>query len=85
MLWYGGAVFLLFCMKALVSKLKTKSGVKKRFRLTSSGKILMGQTRKRHNMRKRSPEMKRTARGTVLMKACDSRFVKRHFMPYGVS
>ena len=68
-----------------MSKLKTKSGVKKRFRLTSSGKILVGQTRKRHNLRKRSPEMKRTARGTTVMKACDIRFVKRHFMPYGVS
>ena len=67
-----------------MSKLKTKSGVKKRFRMTGSGRVIMGQTGKRHGMRKRSSEMKRTARGTTLMKDCDSRFVKRHFMPYGI-
>lgn len=68
-----------------VSKLKTKSGVKKRFRLTKTGKVLMGQTGKRHGMRKRSPEMRRTARGSTLMKDCDAAFVKKHFMPYGAS
>ncbi|TGW15879.1 50S ribosomal protein L35 [Candidatus Hepatobacter penaei] len=68
-----------------MSKLKTKSGVKKRFRLTGSGKVIMGQAGKRHNLRKRSMDMKRGARGTTCMKECDSRFVKRYFMPYGVS
>jgi len=66
-------------------KLKTKSGVKKRFRLTGSGRVLMGQTGKRHGMRKRSNEMRRIARGTTMMKTCDAQFVRRHFMPYGVS
>ena len=35
-------------------KLKTKSSVKKRFKVTGTGKIKSGQANKRHNMRKRS-------------------------------
>ena len=64
-------------------KMKTKSSVKKRFRLTASGKVIMGQAGKRHGMRKRSPEMRRTARGTTIMNECDAQIVRR-FMPYGV-
>ena len=64
-------------------KLKTKSSVKKRFRLTASGKVIMGQANKRHGMRKRSSEMRRTARGTTIMKECDAKIIRR-FMPYGI-
>jgi large subunit ribosomal protein L35 len=66
-----------------VSKLKTKSGVKKRFRSTATGKILMAQAGKRHGMRKRSPEMRRTARGTAIMNSSDAKLLKS-FMPYGL-
>ncbi|MBX9786233.1 MAG: 50S ribosomal protein L35, partial [Alphaproteobacteria bacterium] len=38
-------------------KLKTKSSVKKRFRLTATGKVITAQAGKRHGMRKRSNEM----------------------------
>ena len=65
-------------------KLKTKSSVKKRFRLTGTGKIITAQAKKRHGMRKRSPEMRRTARGTTIMKECDANIIRR-FMPYGVN
>jgi len=34
-------------------------------------------------MRKRSPEMRRTARGTTIMKECDAKIIRR-FMPYGI-
>ena len=64
-------------------KMKTKSSVKKRFRLTATGKIIMGQAGKRHGMRKRSQEMKRTARGTTIMRECDAQIIRR-FMPYGI-
>lgn len=64
-------------------KLKTKSSVKKRFRLTGTGKVIMAQAGKRHRMRKRSPEMRRTARGTTIMRECDAKVVRR-FMPYGI-
>lgn len=64
-------------------KLKTKSSVKKRFRLTASGKVITGQAGKRHGMRKRSNDMRRNARGTTIMKECDARIIRK-FMPYGV-
>ncbi|MBT6032576.1 MAG: 50S ribosomal protein L35, partial [Kordiimonadaceae bacterium] len=35
-------------------KMKTKSGVKKRFKLTASGKVKSGQAGKQHGMIKRS-------------------------------
>lgn len=48
-------------------KIKTKSGLKRRFRMTGTGKIKMTQSGKRHGMRKRSRSMKRKARGTEVM------------------
>ena len=64
-------------------KMKTKSSVKKRLRLTATGKVIMGQAGKRHGMRKRSSEMRRTARGTTIMNECDAQIVRR-FLPYGI-
>ncbi len=58
-------------------KLKTKSGVKKRFRLTGSGKVSMHPSFKRHNLRKRSQKMKRKARGSTIMAEVDARIIKR--------
>ena len=46
-------------------KMKTKSGAKKRFRFTATGKIKHGQTGKRHGMIKRSNEQIRNLRGTA--------------------
>lgn len=66
-----------------MSKLKTKSSVKKRFRTTSSGKIIRGHAFKRHGMRKRSNKMRRQARGTTIMAACDAKILAV-MMPYGL-
>ena len=54
-------------------KLKTKSSAKKRFRLTSSGKVRANPSFKRHNLRKRPKKMKRKARGTMILSAADAR------------
>ncbi|MEK9754050.1 MAG: 50S ribosomal protein L35 [Rhodospirillaceae bacterium] len=62
-------------------KLKTKSGAKKRFRLTGTGKVRAGVAYKRHNLRKRSQKMKRHARGTMVLTDQDARLVKS-YMPY---
>jgi large subunit ribosomal protein L35 len=62
-------------------KMKTKSGAKKRFRLTASGKVRAGVAYKRHNLRKRSQKMKRHARGTMVLTDQDARLVKS-YMPY---
>ncbi len=64
-------------------KLKTKSSVKKRFKLSATGKIIMGQVGKRHGMIKRSQKFIRDQRGTTVMSAVDARIIRK-FMPYGV-
>ena len=62
-------------------KLKTKSGVKKRFKVTSSGKIISAKTGKRHGMIKRSKKFIRNARGTTTLSKADEGIVKT-YMPY---
>jgi large subunit ribosomal protein L35 len=63
-------------------KLKTKSGAKKRFRLTATGKVRRQQAGKRHGMIKRTPKQIRRLRGTTTASAADARIVKK-FLPYG--
>lgn len=63
-------------------KLKTKSGVKKRFKLTASGKVRGAQSGKQHNMIKRSNKHNRNQRRTDILSPSDARAVKR-FLPYG--
>ncbi len=64
-------------------KLKTKSGVKKRFKVTATGKVIGVQAGKRHNMIKRTPKFIRQARGTFVLEDGDARIVKK-FIPYGL-
>ena len=45
-------------------KLKTKSSVKKRFKITATGKVLAGPGKKRHNLMARSQKAKRQNRGS---------------------
>ena len=63
-------------------KLKTKSGAKKRFKLTASGKVKRAQTGKRHGMIKRTNKQIRQLRGTTTLSESDARIVRK-FMPYG--
>ncbi|MBC8050255.1 MAG: 50S ribosomal protein L35 [Chitinophagales bacterium] len=63
-------------------KMKTKSGVKKRFKITGTGKIMAAQAGKRHGMIKRTPKFIRNARGTFVLCKADTGIVKK-FMPYG--
>ena len=60
-------------------KLKTKSSAKKRFRLTATGKVKMGQAGKRHGMRKRSNNFIRDARGMTIMFEGDARKVRKNY------
>jgi large subunit ribosomal protein L35 len=61
-------------------KLKTKSGAKKRFRLTASGHVKAGQAGKRHGMIKRSPKFIRDARGMTILTDADARIIKKNFL-----
>ena len=63
-------------------KLKTKSGVKKRFRLTATGKVIATQANKRHGMIKRTNKQIRQLRGTTILSPADAPKVKK-WMPYG--
>jgi len=63
-------------------KMKTKSGAKKRFKLTASGKVKAAQAGKRHGMVKRSNQNIRDLRGTTILCDADARIVKK-FLPYG--
>ena len=65
----------------IMPKLKTKSGAKKRFSLTASGKVKGSPAFLSHNLRKRSQKMKRQARGTMILNESDSKIVKQ-FLPY---
>ncbi len=62
-------------------KLKSKSGAKKRFRTTGTGKVRGNVAYKRHNLRQKSQKMKRTARGTFILAEGDANLV-RQFLPY---
>lgn len=64
-------------------KLKTKSGVKKRFKITGTGKVVASQAGKRHNMRKRQKSQIRRQRGTTILNESDAGIVKK-FTPYGL-
>ena len=62
-------------------KMKTKSGAKKRFKITGTGKVISAKTGKNHGMIKRTPKQNRNNRGTSVLSKTDSRIVKK-FLPY---
>ena len=61
-------------------KIKTHSGSKKRFRVTGNRKVKAGAARKRHGMRKRSQQMKRTARHGIILLKTDGDNILRHYL-----
>ena len=64
-------------------KLKTKSGAKKRFKLTGTGRVKAGQAGKRHGMIKRTNKQIRDQRGTTVMSERDAFNVRKFFLPNG--
>jgi large subunit ribosomal protein L35 len=64
-------------------KLKTKSGAKKRFKITGTGKVVYAQSGKRHGMIKRTPKQIRNLRGTTVLFKTDGDKVKKFFLPNG--
>lgn len=65
-------------------KMKTKSGAKKRFKLTATGKVVAGQAGKRHGMRKRSKRFIRDQRGGTVINESDATIIRKNFLPYGL-
>ena len=64
-------------------KLKTKSGAKKRFKLTASGLIKAGVAGKRHRLISHNAKYIRLNRGTKVMSASDTRIIKT-YIPNGL-
>lgn len=64
-------------------KLKTKSGVKKRFKLTATGKVKHGVAGKRHRLTSHNAKYIRQQRGTKLLAKADWAAVKK-WAPYGL-
>jgi large subunit ribosomal protein L35 len=64
-------------------KLKTKSGAKKRFKVTASGMVLYQQSRKRHGMIKRTNKQIRQLRGTSVLFKTDGDKIKKFCLPNG--
>ncbi len=64
-------------------KMKTKASVKKRFKITATGKVMSAQAGKRHGMIKRSNKFIRDARGTTVLAEPDQKIIKK-MAPYGL-
>jgi large subunit ribosomal protein L35 len=62
-------------------KMKTKSGAKKRFKVTAGGKVVFKQAHTRHRLISKPQKMKRKARGTEILNDSDSKIVLG-WMPY---
>jgi large subunit ribosomal protein L35 len=70
-------------MESQMPKLKTKSGAKKRFKVTGTGKVLYAQRGKRHGMIKRTKKQIRQLRGTNVMFKTDGERIVKNWLPYG--
>ena len=70
-------------VRCKMPKLKTKSGAKKRFKLTATGKIKAGVAGKRHRLISHDAKYIRQNRGTKVMSASDTRIIKT-YIPNGL-
>jgi large subunit ribosomal protein L35 len=66
-----------------MSKMKTTSSAKKRFKITATGKVLAGPGKKRHNLSARSQKAKRQNRGSQVLEPQDAKTVM-NWLPYGL-
>jgi large subunit ribosomal protein L35 len=64
-------------------KIKTKSGAKKRFKITASGKVKSAMAGKRHGMIKRTKKQILQNRGTRVMFKSDGDNIVKFFLPNG--
>lgn len=63
-------------------KMKTHSSVKRRFKVTKSGKVKAKGANTRHMLMNKPTKRKRQARGTTVLCDADARIILRNFMPY---
>jgi large subunit ribosomal protein L35 len=70
-------------LRCEMPKLKTKSGVKKRFKLTATGKVKMGVAGKRQRLISHNAKYIRQNRGTKVLAKSDAATI-RTYIPYGL-
>lgn len=58
-------------------KMKTNSGVKKRFRITRRGKVIKNQANKSHLLTKKTRTRKRRLRHKTVLNISDAKRIKR--------
>lgn len=63
-------------------KMKTKSSVKKRFKVTGKGKVKSGNAFTSHMMMNKPKSMKRKSRRTQTLSEPDQKIVLENWMPY---
>ncbi|UPY37302.1 50S ribosomal protein L35 [Sediminicoccus sp. KRV36] len=66
-----------------MSKMKTTSSAKKRFKITATGKVMAGPGKKRHCLSARSQKAKRQNRGSQVLEPQDAKTVM-NWLPYGL-
>jgi large subunit ribosomal protein L35 len=81
--WPGGMRPKSLPKESQMPKMKTKSGAKKRFKVTGGGKVLYAQSGKRHGMIKRTKKQIRQLRGTNVLFKTDGDNIKKYFLPNG--
>ena len=64
-------------------KIKTKSGAKKRFKITAGGHVKSAMAGKRHGMIKRTKKQIRQLRGTNTLFKSDGDNIKKYWLPNG--
>jgi large subunit ribosomal protein L35 len=64
-------------------KIKTKSGAKKRFKITGTGKVMAAHAGKRHGMIKRTKKQIRQLRGTNTLFKTDGENIVKYWLPNG--
>ena len=63
-------------------KIKTRKAVKKRFRITKSGKVKGSRAFRRHILTKKSKKRKRGLRKAIFVSSAQSKTIKK-LLPYG--
>src|SRR5262249_10579746 len=76
----SGAVLCCGQQESQMPKLKTKSGAKKRFKVSATGKVMHAQRGKRHGMIKRTKKQIRQLRGTRVLLKTERQNIKKIFL-----
>ncbi|MBA5723571.1 50S ribosomal protein L35 [Candidatus Liberibacter sp.] len=64
-----------------MSKMKTNSSAKKRFKVTAGGRVKAQAAGKRHGMIKRSNKFIRNARGPMILAVSDTKRIIKNYLP----